>query len=956
MDRIIFPARASTVRRVFFPHRIILTLVLPAFFFAAVTVGIFAGDAEIFPGIRDKTMPDAPSAASENQGNIDLADPFPGMPPDELGRALFPVTLPEIQAVVDALNAASAEHAKAIAADPGAGSLDDSIRAKLAELKPTPACLMTLGIMFQPMLIPMDNESVIMTNPDSPITMMLDVAPWFKHAYWLKTQTREYVQLTTNDARRYDEIFKTIDRLSPPAQRYPLTRNVILAILARTDPGLNPPRLRGRFLPQWLLYLKGCAAGNEANWLDYFQLAFTLCENSVEPALNGVKPSVDEVKSAFHLGKLSEEACAGAFLRRGATDPLSRAMLLDDMPGVSAAMDRELSELVRQVCSEGLGKGDPALATGGAVKYLEGAENFVNLLASLSGEDLDQASRRTYPDLEAKFARSCLLKACYPARGENGASLQKFLAGRNISRERLLEAAEFAPQWRQAVAECLGEKTPISGAFPDVQAEGMELRDMVERARQLPDQRKMAAFTILSNLQGNDPGPPRRYSLDSKACEYFRLLLGWKNDMALLEAFRPGSEAYVIVSALIGERNASLARRMWERTPWYNPRYTAAELGCLYIRNNIENLHAFILALTDGFTVQRFCEEQIKSAPSFSVGRITAKSKTFIGQNTFVSDLLAVLIDEEGGEKTLARVKETLQERMRLGEGRPSLRLLLEGMIKCGRPEAWDYLAKLQSEPSLPEMYRENIYDAAIRGQLDAFIAMVDACSQYNEYWSVSEAGCRWADLRDAVVDGTFWGERGLRLFSTFLKDPASACKPLKQGDNALTYFGLWALSQRSIDGALANFDNMLSGYADGSVKPEVFKVGLFWLGKVRNLTLRLRHLLPVIENRANWQDELTMALVFQCLNARSDGVQWGWKFPYTLIKNPGENRPEMADTFLVTEHELQKLKDLLKEYLDTLPDDPKRPFGGRLWVYANFNLIFFKDDVAKLLTAFDKK
>lgn len=60
---------------------------------------------------------------------------------------------------------------------------------------------------------------------------------------------------------------------------------------------------------------------------------------------------------------------------------------------------------------------------------------------------------------------SHLLKACYPAEGENGAALKEALKGTSIKAARLVEVAMYAPQWIDIIQEYLGWEGLKSGCY-----------------------------------------------------------------------------------------------------------------------------------------------------------------------------------------------------------------------------------------------------------------------------------------------------------------------------------------------------------------------------------------------------------------------------------------------------------------------------------------------------------
>ncbi|WP_172253829.1 DUF4132 domain-containing protein [Saccharibacillus deserti] len=87
---------------------------------------------------------------------------------------------------------------------------------------------------------------------------------------------------------------------------------------------------------------------------------------------------------------------------------------------------------------------------------IEGMEAFIRILVSLGGETFVRGYIYGYGDsLTKKESLSDLLKNCHPAKSDDAAKLAESLVGTGISEQRLLEAAMYAPQWIEIVAEYL---------------------------------------------------------------------------------------------------------------------------------------------------------------------------------------------------------------------------------------------------------------------------------------------------------------------------------------------------------------------------------------------------------------------------------------------------------------------------------------------------------------------
>lgn len=87
------------------------------------------------------------------------------------------------------------------------------------------------------------------------------------------------------------------------------------------------------------------------------------------------------------------------------------------------------------------------------ITYYEGLDYFISILSGLDQEAFVRGY--IYSNRTKKEALSHLLRICYPKEGDDAQKLAAMLKGKNISENRLLEAAMYAPQWIEIVAEHL---------------------------------------------------------------------------------------------------------------------------------------------------------------------------------------------------------------------------------------------------------------------------------------------------------------------------------------------------------------------------------------------------------------------------------------------------------------------------------------------------------------------
>lgn len=104
----------------------------------------------------------------------------------------------------------------------------------------------------------------------------------------------------------------------------------------------------------------------------------------------------------------------------------------------------------------------------GGITYIQGIPYLIRILMALGKDTL---SRETYyswyysSNNTKKEVLSRLLKACYPAQGDNGETLGKALKGTSIKAGRLVEVAMYAPQWIDVIQEYLGWQGLKSGCY-----------------------------------------------------------------------------------------------------------------------------------------------------------------------------------------------------------------------------------------------------------------------------------------------------------------------------------------------------------------------------------------------------------------------------------------------------------------------------------------------------------
>lgn len=116
-----------------------------------------------------------------------------------------------------------------------------------------------------------------------------------------------------------------------------------------------------------------------------------------------------------------------------------------------------------------LGRGDlPTEVTGMTMglQRIEGLDYCIRILSGLNKDTFVRGYVYGYGDnITKKESFSHLLKACYPREGDNAERLKTLLQEYKLSDQKLLEAAMYAPQWIEIIAEYLGWEGLRSAAW-----------------------------------------------------------------------------------------------------------------------------------------------------------------------------------------------------------------------------------------------------------------------------------------------------------------------------------------------------------------------------------------------------------------------------------------------------------------------------------------------------------
>ncbi len=104
----------------------------------------------------------------------------------------------------------------------------------------------------------------------------------------------------------------------------------------------------------------------------------------------------------------------------------------------------------------------------GGITYITGVEYLVRILKALGKDTLERDAYYSWyygRNYTKKEVLSRLLKYCYPAAQDDAQALAAALKGTDIKKERLVEAAMYAPQWIDLIGQQLGWDGLKSGCY-----------------------------------------------------------------------------------------------------------------------------------------------------------------------------------------------------------------------------------------------------------------------------------------------------------------------------------------------------------------------------------------------------------------------------------------------------------------------------------------------------------
>ncbi|MEF2246829.1 DUF4132 domain-containing protein [Paenibacillus sp. IITD108] len=199
---------------------------------------------------------------------------------------------------------------------------------------------------------------------------------------------------------------------------------------------------------------------NDEQFTEWFYTAYSSYQLTEKKY--GSLLQLDLFARALQLGLLTEQQMLKEMMTGLFADDLIRLLTHPKWSKTALTYSPRLADLTKQAVDrmveiEAL-RGDMPTEVSSLVRFIyrfEGMRHFTSLLTGLGKETFQRGysygSRETKKEI-----LSSLLQSCYPAEPEDAALLGKLLTDTDISEQRLLEAAMYAPQWVNIVQQYLG--------------------------------------------------------------------------------------------------------------------------------------------------------------------------------------------------------------------------------------------------------------------------------------------------------------------------------------------------------------------------------------------------------------------------------------------------------------------------------------------------------------------
>lgn len=238
---------------------------------------------------------------------------------------------------------------------------------------------------------------------------------------------------------------------------FPVVSKVVSRIIQSIPEQKGADEIFDLVVEPWLTWQEKTVY-DDASFAEYFYLKYKLYKMGEFKKHN---PSLENFIRAYELRIIDKnELLKELMLRPSSANHMyhltrNKDEFIKKHPSMRAVRD----QIIDRVLEIELKRGDLATAVTKLamnIKYYEGMEYFVKILLGVDKETFVRGYISSYGDsITRKETFSHLLQVCYPRAGEEETLLRTLCADKKITEKRLLEAAMYAPQWIEIIANYL---------------------------------------------------------------------------------------------------------------------------------------------------------------------------------------------------------------------------------------------------------------------------------------------------------------------------------------------------------------------------------------------------------------------------------------------------------------------------------------------------------------------
>ncbi len=215
--------------------------------------------------------------------------------------------------------------------------------------------------------------------------------------------------------------------------------------------GQNDATINSNLFTFWVTQARG-AIKEDSEFREFFYVSYAVCRMLNNEYQFGI--GLEDITKACRLGLLSDEQLIKEMFIGAFSDSLIRRLNHPKWGEDAVAQYPQVQDLLEDVIDRIVEiesqRGDmPTEVTKQAsqIQRVEGIQHFTQLLIGL-GKDTFQRGYSYGGNYESKrTALSSLLHISFPAKGDDAQKLKELLAGTDVTEQRLIDAAMYAPQW-----------------------------------------------------------------------------------------------------------------------------------------------------------------------------------------------------------------------------------------------------------------------------------------------------------------------------------------------------------------------------------------------------------------------------------------------------------------------------------------------------------------------------